>query len=779
MATARIPAFRYRDIAYFVCGLMLWDLAVVPALAADNWQEAVLQMTVNGQAPGETVIALRDAHGAIWLDTADFNTLRLNLPTAPAHVFRGERYFPLLALPGCAVQIDERTQSATVQVPAADLQSTHVAAVRPVTHLDSAAPGAFLNYQVSGQRIQGFDNAGFWNELGVFGPYGLLTDTAVTRWTDTLGTQTVRLDTTYRFDLVQRMETLTLGDAISNSGSWGDALRFGGVHWGTNFGIRPDLLTTPLLSANGSAAVPSTVDVLVNNQRVASQQLPPGPFTLDNLPPLSGAGDVTVVVRDALGREQTMTQPFYSGTSLLAPGLSDYSIDVGALRQNYTLESDDYGPLLAEQTYRRGLTDAITLEEHTEYLAHDAYAGGVNAALRTGSLGILTLTLAGGGGFGTSGTLTGIGFEHHANRLSFTASTQYASDGFHQVGDNELAVARFKQRTLAQAGIDMHRAGSLSLAYVLETFRGQPQEQTMSLTHSLVLGHYGSVSFTVSRSTGAYATTNAFLLYTLALGDRDAVSTTLTGGSGIGAPDDQASVTYASNPPIGPGNGYRVTAATSGDYDADWRTQLNASDFEVEAARNQGVSGERGQFEGAVTWLDGELHAARQVTGSFAVVDVAGIANLPVYMDNQLVTHTDEQGRALLPELRSYETNRIEVEPTELPLDTSIDTRVLTITPGYRSGLIVRFPVERVRAGTFRLLDEAGRALPAGAVVQLQDKQFPVGQDGMTYVTGYDHGMGATASWKGGQCHFRVPPPPDGDPLPDVGALTCHAGIRQ
>ena len=778
MAAAPSPAFTARDIAYFACGLLLWACCAVTGHAADTWQEAVLEVVVNGQSPGETVVALRDAHGDLWLDTADLNSLRLNVPSAAPHVFRGDKYFPLLALPGCAVQIDERTQSVTVQVPAADLQSTHVAAVRPVTHLDSASPGAFLNYQVSGQRIQGVGNAGFWNELGVFGPYGLLTDTAVTRWTDE-GTATVRLDSTYRLDFVDRLETVTLGDAISDAGSWGDAMRFGGLHWGTNFGIRPDLITTPMLSANGAAAVPSTVDVLVNNQRVASQQLPPGPFTLDNLPPLSGAGDVTVVVRDALGREQTVTQPFYSGTSLLAPGLSDYSVDVGALRQNYTLQSDDYGPLLAEQTYRRGLTDAITLEEHSEFLAHDAYAGGVNAALRTGSLGILTLTMAGGGGFGSTGTLTGIGFEHHAERVSFSASTQYASDGFHQVGDNELGVERFRQRTLAQAGIDLHRAGAVSVAYVLETFRGQPQQQTMSLTHSLVLGQYGSVSFTISRSTGTDATTNAFLLYTLALGNRDAVSTAFTGGSGVGAPDDEASVTYAANPPVGPGNGYRLTAATNGDYDADWRTQLNASDFEVEAARNQGLSGERGQFEGALTWLDGEFHAAREVTGSFAVVDVAGIANLPVYMDNQLVTHTDADGRALLPELRSYETNRIEIEPTELPLDTSIDTRVLTITPGYRSGLIVRFPVEKVRAGTFRLLDERGKALPAGALVKLKDRQFPVGQDGMTYVTGYDHGMGATASWKGGQCHFRVPPPPAGDPLPDVGALTCYAGIRQ
>jgi outer membrane usher protein len=69
---------------------------------------------------------------------------------------------------------------------------------------------------------------------------------------------------------------------------------------------------------SGTATVPSTVDVFVNNQFVTSGQLPPGPFVIDRLPTVSGTGDVSVVVRDALGREQVVTQTFYSSTTLLA-----------------------------------------------------------------------------------------------------------------------------------------------------------------------------------------------------------------------------------------------------------------------------------------------------------------------------------------------------------------------------------------------------------------------------------------------------------------------------
>ncbi len=586
----------------------------------------------------------------------------------------------------------------------------------------------------------------------------------------------VRLDTTYRYDLLSRLETLTLGDAISNGGTWGDAVRFAGVHWGTDFGIRPDLVTTPRLSVSGAAVVPSTVDVLINGQRVSSQQLPPGPFTVDNLPALNGAGDVSLVVRDALGREQILTQPFYSGASLLAKGLSDYSIDLGSIRENYALDSNDYGALLATQTYRHGLSDALTLEEHSEYLAHGAYAGGVDAALRTGTAGILTLTVAEGGEDGSHGTLTGIGFQHSGERFNFNASTSYAEAGFHQVGDDVLTTERYKQRSLAQLGLNLQRAGSLSLAYVLQTYRAQPQQQAVSVTHNLNVNGVGAFSLTVSRATGYAGSTSAYLMFTRALGERRAVSMTAVGGSGDSVARNQLYATLIDNPPVGPGYGYQLTASTDGDYDALFRSQFTASDVEVEAARNSGSPGQRALLEGAFTFLDGQFSATRSVTGSFAVVDAGGIANLPVYVENQLVTHTDQDGRALLPDLRSFEANRIEVEPTELPLDTTIDTRSITVAPAYRSGVTVRFPVARVRGGTLRLVDAHGTPLPPGAQVLVQGKQFPVGLDGMTYVTGYDHGMSATASWPGGACRFRLPPPPSHDPLPDVGTLECSAG---
>jgi outer membrane usher protein len=154
---------------------------------------------------------------------------------------------------------------------------------------------------------------------------------------------------------------------------------------------------------------------------------------------------------------------------------------------------------------------------------------------------------------------------------------------------------------------------------------------------------------------------------------------------------------------------------------------------------------------------------------------VAGLADVPVYVENQLTTHTDANGKALLFNLRPYEANRISITPEDLPLDTTIGASSTIMAPPYRSGVIARFPVERVHSGTFKLVTEDGKPVPVGATVNLKGAQFPVVLDGMVYVTGYDHGMSAEASWPGWRCGFRLEPPPPDDPLPDMGTVQCRA----
>jgi outer membrane usher protein len=767
--------------------VMLLCLAAQSALAADPppLSEAVMEVTSSAAEPGEMTVVLRGPEGQIYLEESDFARLRLHLPAAAPYLHEGHRFFDPRAIKGCTVSIDEAAQRAVVAAPASSLDTTHLsAAERRSPDITPASPGAFLNYQLSAQQIAGQNTGGAFAELGLFAGAGVLTSTTVARYGG-IDKQLVRLDTTYTRDFPATLDTLNIGDAISDGGSWGNAVRYAGVRFSRNFGLRPDLLTTPLLATSGTATVPSTVDVFVNNQLVTSSQLPPGPFVIDRLPTVSGTGDVSVVVRDALGREQVLTQSFYTSAALLAAGLSQYSVNVGKIRDDYGLESNQYGPVLGEVSYRRGITDSITLEGHGEYLAGEAHAAGLNAAFGIGRIGVVNFTAATGGDASGTGFLSGVGIEHRGTNTSFIASSQWASRDFSQVGEPLDPDMRVRQRSLLQTGMGLGRFGSLSLAYVRQTYRDSPTQQTVGLTHSISFGRVGSLNLTLTQtrtaaqlSTPAQNSTSAYLIFVLPLDFRRAVTLTSVGGSGPGAPSNEVVASLTQSPPVGPGSGYRLSASTAGNYDADWRQQFHSADLELEVARNQGIDGRSAYLSGAMTFLDGQLNTTRSVNGSFAMVDVAGLADVPVYVENQLTAHTDASGKALLYNLRPYEANRISITPEDLPLDTTIAASSTVMAPPYRSGVIARFPVERVHSGTFRLITDDGKPVPVGATVTLQGAQFPVVIDGMVYVTGYDHGVAAEANWSGGHCSFRLEPPPPDDPLPDMGTIQCHEGLK-
>ncbi len=745
-------------------------------LAAETGlHEAVLDIVVNDAAHAEALIVLRDRAQGLWLEAGDYAKLRLSPPPVAPYPHQGRAYYALQAIPGAVVAVDESAQRITLTVPPAALETTRFSAPhRRSTPVTPAEPGGFLNYQLSEQRIGGSNLAGAFVELGAFNRQGVLTSTTLAR--DFAGTRSLtRLDTTFSHDFIESMNTLAIGDSISDVGTWGNAVRFGGLRFSRNFAIRPDLLTTPLLTAAGNTAVPSTVDVFVNNQHVSNAQLPPGPFVIDNLPSVTGSGDVRVVVTDALGRTQVMTQKFYSGAGLLAPGLSQYSIDVGKLRNDYSVASNHYGDLIAAGTYRRGLSPTLTLEGHAEGEANGAHAIGVNLARQLGTFGIVNVTAAAGGDAAGSGSLTGFGLEHHDGRGSFFLSTQVASRAFRELGQSPDPDARVHSQTTAQAGIDLGRPGSVAAAYVRQSYFGQHTQQTISLSDNLTVGRVGYLSLSLTRTIGAGASNSVYLLFTRALPERRSATITGIGGSGSGAPKSGLDLGMMQNPPVGSGTGWRVDASTAGTYDLDIRRQYQYGTVEAQAARNQGVSGQSLFATGAATLLDGDVRLARTVPTSFAIVEVGDVAGLPVYVDNQLVTHTNELGHALVPNLRPYEDNRISVHPEDLPLDTSIGARSIVLAPAYRSGVVARFPVERVRSATFRLKQPDGSVVPLGAMVEYAHQTYPVVNGGLVYVTGLDHGLGAVARWGSQSCSFRIPPPPVHQPVANLGVLICRS----
>jgi outer membrane usher protein len=738
-------------------------------------EPAIVELRLNEQAQGPTLVVRRDLDGALLVRTADLPALRLRMPPGAPVTIDGEQYVRIGPEAGATVAFDEPSQTVHVTLPARAFLPTRGSADRlEVPQVTPAAPGAYLNYDVYGERVDDRNRLGAMLDLGIFGPRGVVTHSMLGRDDDEME-KAVRLESTWTLDLPSRLATLRVGDAISASGAWGRSVRFGGVQFGTNFATQPTLVTTPLLYAAGEAVVPSTVDVFVNGQRVASEDVPPGPFTLDRLPPITGAGQMQVVVTDALGRQQVIAQPYYTGPTLLRAGLNEYSFDLGSIREDFGLRSSAYGDLVLAGTFRRGITDAFTAELHAEAQGGGARAAGLDTAWQLGSLGVFTLTAAAGGDEDI-GWLGGVGFERNGRSFSVFGRTQYTTRDFAQLGTAGLA-DRPKQRSFAGVGVYLGAAGNLRFSYGVQTSWSGPGSETAALSHTVTIARYGHLSLIASRSMGATSSTDLFLNWTMSLGERRTASASLQGSPDPTAGESLAAAgTLQQSLPAGSGAGYYVAASSSGDVQADYALQGDAGLLGVQYARRNGGEGWRTNAGGGLAITGAGVMAARRLDESFAVVEVAEYPGMTVYVENQPVGRTDRRGRVLLDSLRAYESNAVSIDPRELPLDATLVAPAMSITPAWRSGPVVRFPVARASAATLRLVQPDGVPVPAGALVVTRHEQAPVALDGLVYLTAAEGRQSARAEWPGQRCVFDFARPEGAGPQPDLGTVTCRPG---
>src|SRR6202011_174312 len=154
--------------------------------------------------------------------------------------------------------------------------------------------------------------------------------------------------------------------------------------------------------------------------------------------------------------------------------------------------------------------------------------------------------------------------------------------------------------------------------------------------------------------------------------------------------------------------------------------------------------------------LADHVFASRRIDNSFAVAQVGSEPDVRLYRENQLVGQTDAHGYLLVPGLRAYEDNVIRVEQADLPLDVVVDAMQVQAVPYFRSGVILRFPVERPRGALLLVQMEDGEPLPAGALVQVNGhgEEFPSGLRGEVYATGLEDSNRLRASWSGKSCEF-------------------------
>lgn len=695
----------------------------------------------NGNAAKEEMFDLTSLHQVTVAYDAGNQRLRLNLPSDPGDrqvVGSWQREY-----------IPSRTSFGVV------------------TNYDS-----YFSHSQTGNSF--FSN---WTELRSFGNWGNVSNTGISRYSVTeaaLPHQTLlphdplsrtksatniytRFDTQWTLVDETRMNSYSAGDLITRSLHSGSSVRIGGISFGRNFRLRPDVIPYPIPSIIGTASVPTSLDVVINGAKLIEQQVQPGPYVVQGIPVINGAGSATVVATDALGRQVENTVSFYVANELLREGLTDFAISAGWLRHGYGQQSLGYRSLVASGMFRYGLSNALTVNAQSE-VASGLFVGSGGVDALVGRWGVLSAMGSGSWCNGhkipadASGSASGyrfsLGYQYNTGRFRIQAR-----QGFRDAHYRDLATQRGDGSMLLSANARSTSEGILGLT-PWSAFG------TLSGGYFALRGDAGKgtriANITYSRNLLRHTT--AYLIWNRSLTDRQdttlqaqlVVSLGKQGTFSVGVAQDHAGNyrgrvqhTRAVAPRGGVGwNAGYSTGANNGDFaeqsahnlDVTWRhraIQLRGGLF-GQASQTTGWAA----ATGSLIWMGGQVFTANRIDDAFAVVDVSGQPQVPVSFENQEMGRSNRRGFLLIPWIASHYAGKIAINPMDLPLDATPDLVEERFVIRRKSGALIRFPIRTTTALHLRLVGADGEPLSLGLHVLHRPTglRTVVGWDGMVYL---------------------------------------------
>lgn len=760
-----------------------------PTSSAPGQLAIPLDVTVNGTKGGTWVFVQME--DALYAPREALDEWRIH-PSAGARSieFKGQPYVPLSAIAGFKSKLDLASQSIELYfAPEAfsSLRLTKELSKRPP--VSEVLPSVFLNYDVNyaGSALKKAPNIhdlGMLWEVGISDKWGVITSSQSARnltRDKTLGVPSkgVRLETTFTHDFPDENRTLRLGDSSTRAGMWGRNVYFGGVQFGTNYALTPGIITQPLPTLQGLSAAPSTVELYVNDVLRQSSTVPTGPFAIDNFPVLTGGGEARLVVRDLLGRETVIVQSFITSTQLLAAGLDDWSFEAGRVRLDLGVESGRYGPGFASGYWRHGFGNVVTVEGRAEVTKELKTLGvGVAAAMPFQFLGTAAVVGSDHEQIGRGGKWL-LGLDRQDVRSGLSLQAQGATARFRVLGQ-EASRDDYRLQLAGTATYYTQTVGSFGIGFASLWRYGDSRISTVSANYSIPLGRRSNVTLTATRAISGETASSFGLTFVMPL-DNNRV---LTASSSNGSSKHDFYVAASQNPSPENTFGWRTLAGRQSDA-ARWEGGVyymgRYGNQSGEVSYSPDQTAVRVGSNGGLVLADGHLFATRRVDQSFAVAEVAGYENVGIGIGSNVLTRTDKNGIALIPQLWPYQSNSVRINPNELPMSAEIESIEQTVVPAWRSAVKIDFPVRAGRGALLKIVLDDGQPAPPSAIVKIDgDKEeFYVARRGEAFVTGILPTSKIRLAWKGQSCLLDVKlPPPQPDEVLRLGPIACKGVAR-
>lgn len=745
--------------------------------------DVYLDVTVNGE-PRPDLIAVRQiADGSLIINADVLRSIGI-LPQRAATDRDG--WVRLSALHNVEYTFDARTETLAIVTSDPDALAPYALSLNPLAA--SARKGgndeemkpqsdlaAVLNYDIYADS--GHENfKDIWDFQGISatidgrisGKFGTFYTSELLRYSSQgFGrdqSDAIRLDSYWTYSDEKRMMTYQVGDLITRSLSWSRSTRLGGFQLRRNFDLRDNLITMALPEISGSAAVPSAVDLYINNAQRAVENVPTGPFALTDIPVVTGANTARLVVRDAMGQESVREMSFYASSDLLAKGLWDFSVEAGVPRNDYGIKSANYASdFFVSGTTRYGFTSTLTGEAHAEAGA-DFVNGGVGAVFTLWDIG--RLSVAGSASSYKSET----GQQLYANLqlerwgVYFNAMTQRTYGNYNDMAsvvdsknldsitdidwenidfyqDNYRAITRNSTRqakAINQYSLSTNLRfdpTTVTLAYTEVDYWDQEDSRYVSISASRSFPHriYGyATGFVNLKDSNAYSVfagisvsfDGGYNASTNVTTDHDGSRITSQVSKNLGAKigDYGWAIrdTEGKRTQRGVDGQYRSSIALLGasldQYDGNWRATASAS--------------------GALVYADGAVMPTQRVDDSFAMVN-AGVPNVDIKVNNQDFGKTWRNGRLVVPDLISYSKTNIALNMDSLPADAIVETTDTDVRPAAQSGVVVNFGGSAGDQYLYVSLKSLnGTPIEVGSYAQVagSDVGFDIGYDGLAVI---------------------------------------------
>ena len=746
------------------------SLFVFSSVFAAPDETLYLNIIVNGASiPGLFQIS-KNAQ-KFYITAEDAKKLNINIQQLPADNHR----LVLSSQPGLGIHYDALSQVLEIKADkhwlggAQKLNSQQHSGLLSSQQLSPAVRGVALNYDLyASQGISGQDVTAY-TQLRSFGSGPGNFSSSFNHRLQALNGHTDnsvrRLMTSWNYENPDKLLSITLGDSYTGLQSWTNSVRFGGLSIAHNYNSQPDFNTSAQDVLSDTAALPSTVDLYIQGIKQSSQHVNPGQFTLTTTPFFTGSNRAQVVITDINGQQRVINLNLYGADLLLSKGLNTWSLNTGWVRQNYSDHSFSYQhDLMATVNWRYGLAESMTLEGHTEQAQPLQDSGlGFNYLLSP-VLGIVHSDFSVSRHDGDSGEQWGVGWQWSEQRFSASVSETRRSTAYRDMSVlSEGALAT--QSDNAFISWSFTHIGTVGLSWINRQYP-ETHQQYSGFSWFKTFGERFNIATSLTQSMEDTHDKTVYINLSFPLTDHQYVSVQHSQEGQSEYNQLTWSRTLDSNTP-GWGGDLSVQNGDNPNIHADYRQRTRWSDLEAGYNRYNQQNNYYASMTGAVGLFMGHVYTTRQLGDAFAIVDTAGVPNIPVYLQHRPVGKTDKNGTLFLNDLDPYYQNDISIDVLSLPLDYRALYTEQKVIPKSGGGAMAAFSIYRTHALLLTGKQEDGTMLPFAAVVDVMNAEGQIAVKGTIHtVVGYEGNIyledpparGVVVVHRtGGDCRIKLP----------------------